>query len=54
MNGNIVMTQVSATKDKRRSARHKSQLVAEDENSIELKLNDVKAFYDNLAKGVVI
>ena len=34
VHGKIAMTQVTGTKDKCRSARHKSQLLAEDENSI--------------------
>ena len=34
------MTQVSGKKYKRRYARHKSKLVAEDENIIEWKLNE--------------
>ena len=48
------MTQVYGTKEKRRSARHKSKLVAEDENIIEWKLNEGNDFYNNLAKEVFI
>ena len=39
-----MMTQVFGTKDKRRSAIHKSKLVSENENITECKLNDGKDF----------
>ena len=54
VHGKIVMTQVSGTKDKRTFSRHKSQLVSEDENIIEWKLNGGKYFYNKLYEEVVI
>ena len=50
----ISMTQVSGVKDKRRSGRHKSQLLAENKSSIEWKLNGGKDFYNKLAEEVTI
>ena len=54
MHGKIAMTQVSGTKDKCRSVIHKNQLVAEDDNSIEWKLNGGNDFYNKLDKEVLI
>ena len=54
MHGKIAMTQVSGTKDKCIYERNKNQLVAEDENIIEWKLNDGKDFYNKLSEEVVI
>ena len=50
MHGKFVMTQGSGIKDKRRSARHKTQLVVEYEKIIELKLNGSKNCYNKLSK----
>ena len=44
MNGKIAMTQVSGTKDKCKSSKHKSQLLSEDENRIKWKFNGGKDF----------
>ena len=46
MNGKIAMNKVFGTKDKRRSTKHKSKSVAEDENIAEWKLNGSKDFYN--------
>ena len=54
VHGNIATTQFSGTKDKRSSAIHKSQLVAEDDNIIGWKLNRGKDFYNKLSKEIVI
>ena len=54
VHGNIAMTQVSGTKEKSRSAINKSKLAAEDDISIEWKLNGGKNFYNKLSKQVVI
>ena len=53
VHGKIAMTQVSGVKEKRRSARHKSKLVAENQNSIEWKLNSGKDVYNKLAEEVI-
>ena len=54
VHGKIAMTQVAVVKKKRRSGRHKSQLVAENQSSIEWKLNGGKDFYNKLAEEVII
>ena len=54
MHGKVTMTQVSGVKEKRRSGRHKIQLLAENKSSIEWKLNGGKDFYNKLAEEVII
>ena len=54
VHGNIEMYQVSGRRQKYKPARHKSQLLAENQNRIKCKLNGGNDFYDKLAKEVVI
>ena len=54
VHGKIAMTQVAGVKKKRRSGRHKIQLVAENKTNLEWKLNGGKDFYNKLAEEVII
>ena len=54
VHGKIAMTQVAGVKEKRRSGRHKSQLVAENQSSIKWKFKGGKDFNNKLAEEVII